>query len=476
MEGTYFFGDHLRWNLGWENPNPAGAFVAMWIPLLWSLAKSGQKEARRASLWSWFVLGVELGLWFLLCKTYSRGALVALGVAGLIYFLWGWWKEGRKAAWMQGGVRILGVAALLVTTGFLDRIEPSYVATDASAGNRLTLWKGGLEMIAVEPWTGWGRGESGPGYMHWFQPVEESEAYAGMVNSYLHVGVERGLPFLVGVLGVTLMMVGLAFVSASDRELRNRKANVAHLLGGLGASLLVFLGVNFFSTLWIFENLWCLPLASVLLIFGGSWRLRAQVFLPLLAKVIACSIVVAIFLGVLIYGISRSIDNELKIERKGEAVLVLSRKEQDKNVRRILMFPDRSTLGESWGKEIRRLIEDEHFRDVEVVVATEAVPRGGEGFELIVASGSRYQEGLKAATNHPASPLILVHPKGKPFVIDEVENEVTLVLPFVDTDGAGRIWRREGRKQKWKVRVNAGVGQDVRLVWPQVIYEADGLY
>lgn len=28
----YFFNDHLRWNLGWDTPNQAGAFLVSLLP------------------------------------------------------------------------------------------------------------------------------------------------------------------------------------------------------------------------------------------------------------------------------------------------------------------------------------------------------------------------------------------------------------------------------------------------------------
>ncbi len=34
MEGVYYFGEHLRWNLGFLNPNIAGAFIAILIAFL----------------------------------------------------------------------------------------------------------------------------------------------------------------------------------------------------------------------------------------------------------------------------------------------------------------------------------------------------------------------------------------------------------------------------------------------------------
>lgn len=471
MEGTYFFGEYLRWNLGWENPNPAGAFVAMWIPLLWGIGKLGQRDAAKATLWSWFVLGGELGLWFLLCKTYSRGALVALGFSALLYFLWSRWQHGRQGAWVQTGVRAFGVILLLVITGFLNRIEPNYVSSDASAGNRLTLWKGGLEMIAVEPWTGWGRGESGPGYMHWFQPVEEREAYAGMVNSYLHVAVERGLPLLMGVLVAALALVCLAFLGCPRRGKAGGGKNWNHLMGGAGASLLVFLGANFFSTLWIFGNLWWLPLLNALFVIGTAWRLRGRMFFSLLGKIVGASVAAVFFFGVIVYGVSCSIDNELKIEKDKGLFVLEKRENQGEASKRILILPDSSTLGESWGKEVRRLTRDPHFLDSVIVVAREPDSLLEANFDLIVVCGSNHQKMLKIAKANTGARIIFVHPEGKPHNVAGIENKVSLLLPFVDTDGGGRLWRREGRRLGWSLKVNSGVGQDIRLIWPQVIVD-----
>ncbi|WP_200393151.1 hypothetical protein [Roseibacillus ishigakijimensis] len=193
------------------------------------------------------------------------------------------------------------------------------------------------------------------------------------MNSYLHVGVERGLPFLVGVLGMALAIVSLAFVCASDRNLQKSKRDLAHLLGGLAASLLVFFGANFFSTLWIFENLWWWPLASALGIFCGAWWLRGRGVFPLLGKVAGCSAGVALFFGAVLYGASLSIENGLLIERQGGAISVVNKNYQEEVRRKILVLPDRSTLGENWGKEVRRLIQDESFQDAEVVVSLEDV-------------------------------------------------------------------------------------------------------
>ena len=137
----------------------------MWIPWLWALGAwvAGTRNEEKAGR-SWhglrrdaaatLVLAAELVLWFLICKTYSRGALVAVVGGGMVFLSWRYAIGGMAGRWGWLAVRIAGVVFLLLMTGFFSRIDPRYVSQDASAGNRLTLWKGGLQMITASPWDG----------------------------------------------------------------------------------------------------------------------------------------------------------------------------------------------------------------------------------------------------------------------------------------------------------------------------------
>ena len=193
IEGIYFFGDQVRWNLGWPNPNPAGAFVAMCLVFLFAGHVCFRAPADRR--WRFFGLAlllIESGLWFLLCKTYSRGALLA-AVCGMLFYFLGLFffrLQGLSRSRVCVGLllRFALLACLLWITGFFGRIDPGFVAEDASVGNRAVLWQGGAQMLWHKPLTGWGVGESGPQFMHWFQPVDASAQYAGMVNSYHGAG------------------------------------------------------------------------------------------------------------------------------------------------------------------------------------------------------------------------------------------------------------------------------------------------
>jgi hypothetical protein len=502
MEGTYFFGEHLRWNLGWSNPNQAGAFIAMFIPWLWVLGRRGSGGSGKALGCGLLLVAAELVLWFLVCKTYSRGALMALGVAGGIYLLWCAWLDLERRGWaaITGNrpsqclfaVRIAGIGALLWGTEFLSRIEPEFISQDASAGNRLALWKGGVQMIAAAPWRGWGAGQAGSGFGHWFQNLDAHEKYAGMVNSYLHVGVEYGLPVLALAMTVATAFLATAFMAArvaanpasgdgitgrpqdGESSLPARKCFTRSILLGAGTSLLVFLIANVFSTLWIFKNLWWLPAADCLLIAGLGLLALGRSFPKLALHGLAAGAAVALVVAVALVGIGRSIPSDVRIVlHRGDNFVAISK---GSKCGQVLLFPESSVLGEDWGKEIRRLAASSELRGREIVT-----PTGDAGgatavtcprLQTIVACGSRFSEGFTALLEFPDAHLILLHPVGKPEVPDALKGRVSVILPMLDTRNSGRNWKAACKQRGWESTTSPGVGQDVRLVWPDVLVNA----
>lgn len=465
MEGAYFHGEHLRWNLGWENPNPAGAFVAMAIPWLWAVAAVTPIPAKRH--WRWVVALAFLGealLWFLLCKTYSRGALVAVLLAGAVFSGLTWYRIGGQRTMRRMVPRMLVIGGLLWGTGFFSRLDPGFVAGDASAVNRLTLWQGGLRMIAASPWRGWGTGNSGSGFMHWFQPLEADESYAGMVNSYLHVAVERGLPVLGGVLTLAFALLLLAAVL-----LRNDRRGSGGIPAGTAAaacSLVVFLVANVFSTLWIFANLWWLPALATAWILAAGIRCRTGVGWRVLGAgwLLACASTATLWWA----GQTREAPTTIRLRKDG-AVVCQAAGGSGVNVG--ILLPDPTVLGESWGKEVRRLALSDP--ELSIVVPVERdVPESDEFDGWLIACGARAGEGLAMQERVPDARVTLVHPLGQPDAEASVKATVNVFLPALDTGGAARRWRSVARRQGWGCRRSAGVGQDIRLRWPAVVAEA----
>ena len=494
MEGTYFFGEHLRWNLGWNNPNPAGAFIATLIPWMWGLGRLATSRRDFAGLLALVVLLAELALWFLLCKTYSRGALVAAGMAGGFWYFGMIFRSGLRRAeffrlfkrspalpleklrWCAGNrpgvsaLRLAGIAWLLWLTGFLGRIDPGYVSQDASAGNRLVLWKGGLQMISTSPLKGWGRGESGKGFMHWFQPLESQEAYAGMVNSYLHVGVEYGLPLLLGVLAVMGMLVILALPACDYRQSAAPfRANLGWLGLSAGASLVAFLSANVFSTLWIFRDLWWVVAAAGLIISSMGVARYGKRYPRRALKAFGLAVLLCIFLGLGLYGGGKVLAGEVRVSHPADQVVRVSHSGGNSS-KSILLFPDPMVLGSDWGKEIRRMAGSSGFRDAEIFVSGDLPPEI-EPPDLIIVCGNNLDQGIASSKRYPGAKLILVHPVGRPGKIMLRGSDVTVLLPGLDTTGSGRAWKKSCQTEGWKSRVNVGVGQDVRLLWPELLLE-----
>jgi len=297
MPEIYFFNGHLRWTVFWENPNCWAAFLACLLAGLW--AGQGSLRVARASrlptgcvphpALSWRGAGrpssaggtpalpvagllvayvVELGIWFLLVKTYSRGGLVA-AIAGMVFFFG---VHGRGSILLPSkgngrfrnfvGSRMLPllsrlalVAVLCAAAGFISRFSPGYVAQDKSVLNRLDDWKGALVMIHDSPFHGWGYKLGGMMYQNWYQPLWHETRPIGFVNSYLEVAVEQGslVLFFVVVCACALLLFAVKF----------RKVT---WVAAAGASLFAWLVCNLWSSIWLWPGLWILPAVAVVCI------------------------------------------------------------------------------------------------------------------------------------------------------------------------------------------------------------------
>ena len=466
MEGVYFFGEYVRWNLGWNNPNQAGAFIAMWLPWIWGtfdLREIQNKFYSRFLFTS--VLIVEAVLWFLLSKTYSRGALLAAVMGALVYGVF-----IRTKSVGHWSFRLAMVCGIVIATGLFGRIDPNYVTQDDSSMNRLTLWKGGLQMISASPWKGWGIGRSGQDYMHWFQPFDSNLEFGGMVNSYLHVAVERGLP----VLGVCVALAaGLLILSC---RIARRQGRAYSLTASAGACLCVFFVANVFSTLWIFPNLWWVPG------FAGLWILARFAShdargrcgkAALMGATLVFS--VAILTSFIMELINSKNLKQTAIRLSGNKVICGPTEGSHGT---LILLPDSSVLGERWGKEIRRL--SIRFPDVSIIVPQK---RSANIRELIssdsnkvavIACGNTAANALMYRSSNPNFHLILVHPTGKPPFIAVPLMEITVFVPELDTARWGHRWMFACRRNGWDCHVNKGVGQDARVVWPDIMDQAIG--
>jgi len=459
IESDFFVGEQLRWNLGWASPNYAGAFVAMLLALGFGFSRSRWR-------WGFFVL--ELGGFFLLAKTYSRGALVAWGVAWLFGVISTGGLLKSREWWLWLG-RIAALGVILYSVGVQwSRAENALSATapvDRSVGNRLALWKGGLKMIAAAPLQGWGAGESGRAYQQWFQNLERDERFTTMVNSYLSVAVERGLPTLTVALFILWAPVLCAWGFARGGNL---------LAMAAGVSLVSWSVANGFSTLWIEWRLWivpCLAYALLASVLGRAWRARRG---PLQFKVLAGAggFALVTALGLYLAGGVLGRNEGLGIYPTREGVVIASRHE---DVAQWDVWPDAAVLGALGGKELRRWLTAEGLA-LRLVVhsgwgAGRAVPsESAKGVMLLGKQAARVSRFRLPAS---CEALYIIHPTVSP--PDEtaaLPERVVVIFPEIDEVGNRVAWERWSEKQGAAFIGSRGSGLDARWVWTEVLSEA----
>ena len=503
FEGDFLFRGVARWNLGWPTPNYAGAFLATVLVLVWVFS---------ASRGRWIVFAAEVGGLCLLAKTYSRGAVVAWVVAWAFGFfaaraltkqtgpierrLWiarplmlivmlavagfGWSRAGNTGSTMpRNGTSASDGGKFGNATGE----TPVPLSEDGSVVNRLALWRGGLKMIAAAPGSGWGAGESGRGYMNWFQAVDRSEGFSTMVNSFLHVGVEYGLGALAGVLAVLGWLLRVAGTAARPEDVSFKKSPASRLLPlTAGAVLVAWAVANVFTTLWIDWRLWIVPggAALILLWMGVRQGWRASVRRAALSAV-ASGLAVGAMYGAGIW-LSRAGTERVVPGPFGTVVVQRSATSAGGVGETWHVWPDATVLGASPGKELRRWLAT-RTGDARLVVHRAAAaqageaPSRGEGVMLFGRQAERVaSEGMGEAGAvwliHPLVPAPAAAMSGKMAgAVERVGSggaNVTVVLPEIDEAGNGVGWRAWAAREGARVVVSPGCGLDIRAVWPEM--------
>ncbi len=495
----YFFNDHLRWNLGFDTPNQGGAMMAVVLPWLWGLTLFAFRRLEPSTgckRWVWRLLTVlfvatECVATWALVKTYSRGALVGtLAALGLAATMNGWWfwrarrvpagvpvmKTKRSfaaclAPWLTRGVLL---AALLCSSDFTQRLAPDYATSDKSVTNRVDLWKGGLELIAISPLHGWGWGNSGASFMHWTQPIGRAEGYKSMVNSYLTVGVEGGLPVLAGVLTVCALVFSLGIRSLIGGGARCPQRDIASwsvgsALGTMRSTFLLaattswaaWLVCLFFSNLWIIPLLWMIPGVTAACLIGLAVRsINARMVRLDLVRI---GILAAVASGGLWFaGAWLESRSPVQIIRHAGGEVELARHGQVANAYGWIVLPDSHVLGEAYGQELRRWViaSPQPLHLLVPASPDAALPTMG----TVVAFGAACTDArLKGRT------VMLIHPTLDPDNSTELGKGSRLQLAGIDVAQKNTAWTDWAARRGLVVEQSWGLATDVRPRWPELI-------
>lgn len=198
-----------------ENPGPYGGFIAMTLAASAAMAWRRRKEKGVLSR-SLFYLGLTAtatGL-MVLPATMSRGAWLALAVAGIVFGFrelnWkAWWRQHRPMGWLLTGFILASLVGIF------------YLKTNSALG-RLHIWQMDIRALFAHPWTGAGAGRTMGLYGEtqaaffsdcqrelWRVRVAGSPEYP--FNDYFGLGMEYGLPaMLIGCILVSWIAFRLA--------------------------------------------------------------------------------------------------------------------------------------------------------------------------------------------------------------------------------------------------------------------------
>ena len=197
-----------------SNPGPYGGLIAVVLSILIAYLWLYRRNADR-----WY----EKGIWWLslfsavLCvivlpASMSRAAWLSCGVAVLVLGF----KEMNVGLWIRNNkfyscVLVAAVVAMSAGAFFMKK--------DSAIG-RFHIWHMELRAIADQPWTGHGHGTVlgayGDAQAEYFAEKERSETIVRVAgcpeyafNEYLKIGVEYGIPPMVGVIVVMIALIAL---------------------------------------------------------------------------------------------------------------------------------------------------------------------------------------------------------------------------------------------------------------------------
>lgn len=466
----FYYGDHLRWVFGFENPNKAAALIASLLPLIWLLAGcSWRLKGRWGRRILLFVASVVLlAGWYCLFKTYSRGGIVA-ALAAFSYIGWMNRRDWRRR-WFHASLMAICIAALFFSTKVSDRSVGWVVHRDQSVDNRFTLWSGGLQMLSSFP-DGVGRGNSGNFYMQWFQPLNATEGYRTLVNSYLTFATEQGI----WIFGLTLFLAILLWLLSRLKAEAATDSLTATFVTGFRASLIALCVAAFFSTTLETFLVWIpgiIAMIGLIAISGIRWRNRNVFAMLNASSLIAIAVCAALWLsGYFLRG---------DVVISGTPQFVSASPRHSKSKSKLIVWPDQKVLGMHYGKLLRKLAikNSEPIEVAEVARGQRQDDKIGKDSLLVMGDQVAFIPQMTQKSHGNLKRLILLAPamidKSSALRILHSAKRIEILLPAIDEDGRVAFWQNIAEKAGLKAEVQSlpGVGTEVDWAWDQVIASA----
>lgn len=461
IEQDFFFNGNVRASWIFGSPNELAALVATVIPWTWCLSAYAIEGAQKhpslmKRLGCCLAILLECAAWIWLASTASRGGAVA-ALAAACFWAGLRFRRDRsisEIASLFGRVAVCAFGFWLFS--FSARIGLQYAATDASIGNRFTLWRGACQLMTMRPWSGWGVGEAGEVFVQWLQPLDARQTYQTTVNSFLHFGVERGF----AVFGVVVFLASAPVLAASVARLRSRPSFGILLLTG-ASSWAAWIIANIFSTLIFDGRLWVVPIIAILAVGISIVAASARRSIAGFTVGATACVVLAACTVVAVSGVTGSKEaNGVKVnwEPAGGVVLQLSGSVPQATW---VVVPDTAVLGRKYGHEIRRLVEEDSGASRWIVInpGLLTLPHIEAAGWVLLGDQALLAEQLPAEAQ-----VAFVHPSGLPPT--NWHGHGVVIAPGIDEDGSREQWAEWASMNGLAYAEVRGVGRDALAAWP----------
>lgn len=454
----YFYEGARRMAYGFASPNFAGAVVAMALPLFWALQAYGEKRWHRA--WAAAAWLAEYAVFVMVCRTFSRGALVAIVVAFAHHLALRFfcarpdWKTEKWGWLVRPGIYLY--LAYVANVG--GRMSDAIVGNDPSAFNRLEYWAGGLAALQAAPFFGLSSPHAGSFLENWVLGIDSSRSLNGFVNSYLDWGVSHG-PLALGALALWAIW-SASFPVGIKPTLPDGKKLCAC---GLSSAAVVFAVASIFSSLIgpVFAvNVILGSLGAVSLLLWFRWSAtKARVVIAVTALATAAVV------GALHFPTKNKTQWVAGISDAGVVKLHRSYAAPSNRADEIALICDREVMGHAYGKEARRFYASISAGTGVLVFPPDIVPETPIEATRILLFGRRWQSLRWAERVRPD--VVLFHPLGSPDAKHISYPVSAVVLPTIDEDGSVAHWLTFARERSIPVHRTTG-GHALLENWPSM--------